>query len=301
LLVFRFPLFVSAFVTLLHGWGDIALLQAILGQLSTIGVYYLVVSSVSFLSILWTPAAGALYPALSSGYTGQGPTGVSEKLGVAMRLVNLTVLPTGTALAVIAPTALEAVYGPSLVAGAIRFAILAITIIFSAQSLLLITTLQAVGKTKPILWISLVATIIDLAAVGLGVRPLGTTAGAIGRALLALGTMTLAWWTLRRILPVPVTKGLSKAFLVAILTAAPLAIVDYALATNLHLTPFFRLPALVVVFALSFLIVSRQLSVFTEEDFELLENALPRSLRQYLDIMESIVVRERTGFQRATV
>jgi len=150
LLVFSLPLFASALVTLLQGWGDIALLQAILGQFGTTGAYYLVVTSVSFLSILWTPAAGALYPALSSSFTSQGPTGVSEKLGVAMRLVNLTVLPTGTALAVIAPTALEAVYGPSLLAGALPFAILAITIIFSAQSLLLITTLQAIGKTKPL-------------------------------------------------------------------------------------------------------------------------------------------------------
>jgi O-antigen/teichoic acid export membrane protein len=298
LLVFSLPLFASALVTLLQGWGDIALLQAILGQFGTTGAYYLVVTSVSFLSILWTPAAGALYPALSSSYTSQGPTGVSEKLGVAMRLVNLTVVPTGTALAVIAPTALEAVYGPSLAAGALPFAILAITIIFSAQGLLLITTLQAVGKTKPILWISLAATILDLAAVGLGARPLGTTAGAIGRALLALGTMTLAWWTLHRVLHVPLTHGLSKALLVAVLTAAPLAIVDYVLATNLHLTPLFRLPVLVIVFALSFLIASRELSVFTEADFELLENALPRVLRPALDAAEHLLLRRRMDPRR---
>src|SRR2546428_9133104 len=293
LLVFSLPLFASAPVTLLQGWGDIALLQAILGQFGTTGAYYLVVASVSFLSILWTPAAGALYPALSSSYTSQGPKGVSEKLGVAMRLVNLTVLPTGTALAVIAPTAIVAAYGPSLLAGTIPFAILAITIIFSAQSLLLITTLQAIGKTKPILGISLAATIVDLAAVGLGARPLGTTAGAIGRALLALGMMTLAWWTLRRILHVPLTQGLSKALLVAILTATPLAIVDYALATNLHLTPLLRLPLLVIVFASIFLIVCRELSVFTEADFELLENALPNVLRPFLDVMERLLVHRR--------
>ncbi len=95
--------------------------------------------------------------------------------------------------------------------------------------------------------------------------------------------MTLAWWTLRRVLRVPITRGLSKALLVAILTATILAIVDYVLATNLHVTPLFRLPALVIVFALSFLIVSRQLSVFTGADFELLENALPRVLRPALD------------------
>jgi O-antigen/teichoic acid export membrane protein len=215
-----------------------------------------------------------------------------------MRLVNLTVLPTGTALAIIAPTALEAVYGPSLLPGAIPFAILAITIIFSAQSLLLITTLQAIGKTKPILWISLAATIIDLAAVGLGARPLGTTAGAIGRALLALGTMTLAWWTLRRTLHVPLTHGLSKAFLIAILTATPLAIVDYVLATNLHLTPPFRLPVLVIVFASSFLIVCRQLSVLTETDFELLESALPQFAKPSLEIIERLLVRGSVDLQR---
>src|SRR2546427_970995 len=290
LLVFSLPLFASALVTLAQGWGDIALLQAILGQFGTTGAYYLVVASASFLSILWTPAAGALYPALSSSYTSQGSKGVSEKLGVAMRLVNLTVLPTGTALAVIAPTALVAVYGPSLLAGAIPFAILAITIIFSAQSLLLITTLQAIGKTKPILWISLSATIINLAAVSIGARPLGTTAGAIGRALLAISMMTLSWWTLRRVLHVPLTQGLSKALLVSVLSAVPVAIIDYVLATNLHVTPLFRLPPLVIVFGLSFLLVCRQLSVFSKTDFELLENALPRILGRFLKTLERFLV-----------
>jgi O-antigen/teichoic acid export membrane protein len=207
-----------------------------------------------------------------------------------MRLVNLTVLPTGTALAVIAPTALEAVYGPALLAGAIPFAILAITIIFSAQSLLLITTLQAIGKTKPILVISLAATIIDLATVGLGARPLGTTAGAIGRALLAIAMVTLAWWTLRRVVHVPLTRGLSEALLVSVFTAIPLAIIDYTLATYFHLPPIVRLPALVIVFALSFLLVARQLFVFRETDFELLENALPRILVRFLDVLERFLV-----------
>jgi O-antigen/teichoic acid export membrane protein len=195
---------------------------------------------------------------------------------------------------------LEAVYGPSLVAGAVPFAILAVTIIFSAQSLLLITTLQAIGKTKPILGISLAATIIDLATVGLGARPLGTTAGALGRALLAIGMMVLAWWTLRRVLHVPLTHGLSKALLVAIFTAAPAAIVDYALATNLHLASLFRLPVLVIVFALCFLTVSRELSVFTEDDFELLGNALPNVLRPSLDLVERLLI-HGGGARRNTI
>jgi hypothetical protein len=74
-----------------------------------------------------------------------------------------------------------------------------------------------------------------------------------------------------------------------------MAIIDYALATNLHATPLVRLPALVIVFALSFLVVSRQLSVFTQADFELLGNALPRNLGRFLDVLERFLVSRRIG------
>ncbi len=291
LLVFSLPLFGSALVTLLQGWGDIALLQAILGQFGTTGAYYLVVSSVAFLSILWTPAAGALYPALSSSYASDGPRTVSDKLGIATRLVNLTVLPAGAALAAVAPTALEAVYGSSLRNQAIPFAILAVTIIFSAQSLLLITALQAIGKTTHILGISLAATIIDLAAVGVGASALGTTAGAIGRALLAISMRLLSWLSIRKVLHAPVTKGLSKAVVLSLFSAVPLILVDNFLTLNLRLAPILRLPALLTVFTIGFLTVSRALFVFTENDFDLLENALPRFLTPLLRTLERVLVR----------
>jgi hypothetical protein len=102
--------------------------------------------------------------------------------------------------------------------------------------------------------------------------------------------MLLAWWTLRRVLHVPLTRGLSRALLVSVLSAVPVAILDYALTTNLHLTPLVRLPALVIFFGLSFLIVCRQLSVFTATDFELLENALPGTLGRSLDVLERVLV-----------
>ncbi len=207
LLAFSLPVFATAVITLLQGWGDITLLQALLGQLQTTGAYYIIVSSVGFLSILWTPVAGALYPALSSTYTSQGPEAVSAKLAVATRLVNITVLPTGVALAIVAPTALEAVYGRAVADEALPFALLTPTIILSAQGLLLITTLQATSHTKPLLKIYLTATIVDLALVILAARALGTTAVAIGRVLLALITVVLALRSLRP-LHAPVTQSL---------------------------------------------------------------------------------------------
>ncbi len=290
LLAFSIPLFATALVTLLQGWGDITLLQASLGQFATTGAYYLVVSSVAFLSILWTPVAGALYPALSSSYASDGPRSVSVKLGVATRLVNLTVLPAGAALAVVAPTALEAVYGNSLGNQAIPFAILAVTIVFSAQSLLLVTTLQAVGRTTHILGVSIAAIAIDLAIVAAGASSLGTTAGAIGRAVLAISMTLLAWLSLRSVLKAPVTNGLFKAIALAFVSAAPLVLVDNFLTLSFHLSPILRLPALVAVFAFCFLIASRALHVFGGEDFDLLENALPKFLTPVLEILERILV-----------
>jgi O-antigen/teichoic acid export membrane protein len=293
LLAFSLPLFVSAVVVLIQGWGDITILQGLLGQFGTTGAYYIVVSSVAFLSVLWVPAAGALYPALSSSYASKGPEAVSDKLGVATRLVNLTVLPAGTALAAVASTALQAVY-PTLGNQGIPLAILAVTIIFSAQSLLLTTTLQAVGRTSRILGISLAATTIDLAAVGFGAPALGTTAGAIGRALLAVSMLLLAWLSLRPILRAPVANGLSKAMAVAISSAVPLILVDNALSLVLHLNPIFRLLILLAVFATCFIVSSRVLSAFSENDFELLENALPEFARRALTILERLMITNRS-------
>src|SRR5256712_4040012 len=291
LLIFGLPLFASALVTLVQGWGDIALLQGILGQFGNTGAYYILVSSVSFLSILWIPVAGALYPALSSSFTREGPTAVSARLAVATRLINLTVLPTGVALAAIAPTALEAVFGTSLANQAVPFAILATTLIFTAQSLLLITTLQSVSRTRRILGISLAATTVDLVTVGFGASILGTTAGAIGRALLAITTMSLAWFSLRRVLHAPLTQGLSKALALTLLTAFPLLTVDSLLTMDFQLSPLIRVPLLIGVFVACFLATSRGFNVFNEDDLDLLNNALPKSFSPLLRRFTRLLVR----------
>src|SRR5438128_12615091 len=83
LLVFGLPLFASALVTLVQAWGDIALLQGILGQFGNTGAYYILVSSFSFLSILCILVAGALYPAFSSRSTTYRAPAHSSSLAVA--------------------------------------------------------------------------------------------------------------------------------------------------------------------------------------------------------------------------
>ena len=291
LLSFSIPVFASAIVVLFQNWGDIALLQTLVGQLQITGAYYLTVSSVAFLSILWTPVTSALYPALSSSFSSQGPRAVSERLAVTFRLVNLTVLPLGVALAAVAPTALEIVF-PGLASQALPFAILAMTVVLTAQGAILVATLQAVGRTRPLFKVYLVATILDLAAVALLAKTLGTTAGAIGRVILGLSIFLLAYRSLRPTVDVPVSHGLFKAILLTIGTSIPLLVTDQLLTQQLMLRPLLRLPIILTVFAASFLIISRTLSIFKETDFDLLKIALPNAIHRYVGFIQRLLVRK---------
>jgi len=290
LLAFSLPLFASTVIVSLQNWGDVALIQGVVGAFSTTGAYYLIISSVSFLSILWMPVSGALYPALSSSFNSQGPAAVARKLGVAARLVNLTVLPAGFSLAAISGTALVAVYGPSLANQAVPFAILAMTIIFTAQSLLLTTTLQSVGRTPQILAISAAATLVDLLVVYLGAATLGTTAGALGRVLLAIFTLFLAWLALNPVLHPPVTRGLTGGILLSAVTAFPLLVFDYVLTVSLNVRAVYQIPPLFVVFVTFYTVGSRVFSVFKHEDFVHLKLALPGFFRSVLVFIEQILV-----------
>ncbi|OLD08548.1 MAG: hypothetical protein AUI95_02870 [Crenarchaeota archaeon 13_1_40CM_3_52_4] len=67
-------------------------------------------------------------------------------------------------------------------------------------------------------------------------------------------------------------------------------IVDQILTSSFHVLPFFRLALLLVTFLGCFLIVARMFSVFTGDDFELFENALPSYSRPYLSILKRLVV-----------
>src|SRR5712692_9257000 len=125
-----------------------------------LGPYYLVVSSVNFLSVLWMPVNQAIYPALSAAHSTGDPKEVSARLTTAFRLINLTVLPISADLAAITPTALDIVYGASYVGVSLTLSILALSSIFVAQGVFLVTTLLAVGHTRRYLAVTRVSSIV---------------------------------------------------------------------------------------------------------------------------------------------
>jgi O-antigen/teichoic acid export membrane protein len=294
LLAFSLPVFGSALITFGQQYGDITILQAVIGQLSTTGAYYLIVSSVSFLSVLWIPVTQALYPALSASHATGGTEAVSERLAVAFRLTNLAVLPLGAALAAVAPTAIELVFGPTYVGQSGIFAILALATIFTAQGAILTTSLQAVGRARQVLVVTLVSTVVGLLIVITTARFVGTLGGALGRIILSVGTVILARRSMGSSIKTHTENALPIAILLAVGVGVPLAIVDDLLIG--YLSPFRRLPILLGVFALAFLAISRAFKIFRASDFGILKDALPHRFHPQLRAIEHLIVgRKKDG------
>jgi O-antigen/teichoic acid export membrane protein len=289
IMAFSLPVFASALITLGQQWGDLGIIYVLLGA-TILGPYYIVVSSVNFLSVLWMPVNQAIYPALSAAHSTGDPSEVSDRLSTAFRLINLTVLPIGAALAAITPTALDIVYGPSYVGEALTLSILSLSSIFVAQGVLLVTTLQAVGHTRRYLAITLLSTVAFMGFVGFAALPLGTLAGAIGRGLLSILIVALARFSLRNEVSTHIDSAMSKALPLAAGVALPLLALDQVFLLYHPFRPIFQLIILFGLFVVLYGGISRQLKVFHHGDFSMLHDALPRILRPYLRMIQRIIV-----------
>jgi len=289
ILAFSLPVFASALITLGQQWGDLGIIYVLLGA-TILGPYYIVVSSVNFLSVLWMPVNQAIYPALSAAHSTGDPREVSDRLATAFRLINLTVLPLGAALAAITPTALDIVYGASYVGEALTLSILSLSSIFVAQGVLLVTTLQAVGHTRRYLAVTLVSTIAFMGFVGFAALPIGTLSGAIGRALLSILIVALARFSLRREVSTHIDSALSKAIPMAAGVGLPLLALDQFFLIYHPVRPIFQLVILFGLFVILYGGISRQLKVFHHGDFAMLHDALPSILRPYLKMVQRIIV-----------
>jgi len=292
LLTFTLPLFLATLITFGQQWGDIGLLQVRLGQLPTTGGYYIIASSVGFLSAFWFPVANALNPALSAAHATGNNEGVTSRLSIAFRLTNLAVLPLGASMAAVAPTLLNIAYGPSYAttAESVPFAILTITTIFTAQAAIYASTFQAVGRTRTLLAVTLTVTILYLAWVWFLAPTLGTTAGATGRALLSSLTVYLSYNLLRPTIKTAPFKGFKDALALAIGTGLPLLAVDQLFDLFAPTRTLLRLPAFLLVFASAFVLVSREFQIFKPGDFVLLKDVLPHRYQPFLRRIERLVL-----------
>lgn len=273
ILAFSVPIFASSFIILLQGWTDIIILQLITRQFAIIGAYYLVVTSIGFLSIIWTPLVSALYPVLSLSHAATGASAVRDKLNQALRLSNLVTLPISVAIASVASIALTVLYGSAYANQATTLLILSLGSVFASEGALLLSAVQAIGKPRAVFAVVSIAFMSDVVVVTLTASSIGTVGAGIGRTLLECVTVVSAYLFLRGHVKVSPLAGIQKACLLSVCVSLPLITVSLFVHT---VNPLEELALMVGVFALALALSARMLKAFSRDDYGLLESALPQ-------------------------
>jgi len=290
LLYFSLPLFFSSLILLVLNWADVVMVASLTSDYSLTGIYYIVIRSISILSMLWIPMTTTIFPALSAQDGLENPQNITGILKTTSRYLLYIIFPSCVGLAIIAPTALSFFYGATYTKGAIPLAVLSIATIIIALHSLFTTTLTAIGKTGQILKVN---TISALSAI-LMLLALVPFFEAIGAALARLTTqiisLTLAIYALSKEIKIQLDKeALWKSALASTATVPFLLTLELVISAKLSTTQTLAIEILtaagIYVFSLYIL------KALKSQDFQLLRQALPKPLARYIHILEGIMVR----------
>jgi O-antigen/teichoic acid export membrane protein len=290
ILKFSLPLFLSSLTLLVLNWADVLIVTATTLDYSLTGIYYIALRSVTAISILWIPITTTIFPALSAKHGLKKPEDITNILKTSSRYLIYIILPSCLGLAVISPTALAFFYGSNYTSGAIPLSILSVATIIIALYSLFTTALTATGKTTQILKINgilAVSTVTTLIAV---VPFLQTVGAALARLTTQIIGFTLAFYILQKEIPVQIDKeALWKSALASAATIPFLLILETTISKNLPITQTLIIEVLTAasIYTLWLYI----LKALKTQDFELLRQALPKTLTKYINLIEKIIAR----------
>lgn len=290
LLHFSFPLFLGAITKIILNWADIVIITSLTRDLSLTGIYGIVVNSAGTLTILYASMTTTIFPVLSAHHGLKKPENISKIIKTTSRYIIYIIFPSCIGLAIIAPTALTFFYGPSYTKGAIPLTILSITAIITAFTLLLTTTLTAIGKTGQQLKINIIAAISSILALIALIPPLEITGAALARLTTQTIAFTLAVYILKKELKIRLDKeALWKSVLATTATIPVLLTLELAISTKLTTTQ--TLITELLTAAAIYLSALYILKALKKQDFELLRQAFPKPLTKYINVVERIIVR----------
>lgn len=290
ILSYSFPLFLTHITSLILHWADIVIITALTGDLSLTGVYFITISSVGMLSMLYVPMMTTIFPALSAHHGLQKPESISKILKITSRIIIYILFPACIALAIIAPTALTFFYGSTYAIGAIPLAILSITRIIMGLALPFATTLTAIGKTRQILKINILAATSLILMLLLLVPLLETTGAAFAHLITQIMFLALAIYLLKKEIKIRLDKEALWKSAVSITAFIPFLIaIELTLSTKLSTIQTLGLEMLTAVAIYTFSLYS--LKALNRQDFQLIRQALPKFLTKYINIIERKIVR----------
>jgi len=289
ILKFSLPLFLGSLPPLVLNWADIVGITVMTSDYSSTGIYYIVLRSATVLSILWIPISTTIFPALSAKHGLKRPEDVTNILKKSSRYLIYTILPCCLGLAAISPTALAFFYGPSYTPGAIPLSILSVATIIIALYSLLTTGLIAIGKTTQILELNIISAILTISILATTIPFLQTVGAALTRLITQIIGITIAFYMLQKEVRVELDKeALWKSTLASITIIPFLLIFEAIISKNLSITQTLILEILTAVGMYAFSL--RILKALKTQDFELLRQALPKTLTKFVNLVEKIIV-----------
>lgn len=247
LLRFSMPIYGANIIMLIQSWLDVAVLSSVV-SLSIVGAYYIAMSSVSILSILWSPLSSALFPILSW-INGSSNKDEALKLNKkALGIVTAIVLPLSIALASTSRTALSIVYGVKYIDASLPFTILACSITLSAYASIYSVGLQSIGRTKPIFMAGAISIMVYTFLLLTIARTLGQVGAAIARAFMS----TISFLILYKEVEIKTPENLKRSIVIAIIIALILIPIELLLNAELYVKAFIELITLIMVLLITF-------------------------------------------------
>ena len=271
--VFIFSLFMMGFwfTKLLAESIDHFLVLSLIGLIA-LGFYTTAVAISMFLEIIGVPILSTLTPSLSNAYGQKGEETVPSIVGKAFRYMALLFSPIPLLISVLSQLIINVIAGPTYFHSVLPLAIICIGLASYGFSLVMISTLTAIGKARSVFISYIAALLIEILTGFLLILYFGIIGAAIARSLMYLILLIQLYWFTKRNFHKLI---LDKEMLVKIISSFTVAILAISIIVIITGSSTILLGLYVLIFLLVYLLVLLLFKALTVDDLELLMKIIP--------------------------
>jgi O-antigen/teichoic acid export membrane protein len=292
LLTFSLPLLVMNVVTALSDWIDRALFLALSQDLEALGVYELVIRGASSLAVIWAIIDVIILPVFSETYGNMGKTTLTRPLKRALRYLIFMYFPAALSLATISRTVMALLFGREYVVGHIPLAILSIFSIGTAFTIIMGSTLKAIGETRVFVKAALISLIVDSVVVAF-CTPFFNLYGAVaGRVGAILVVFFYVFYELKRHIRIEFdVQSLWKGALASVALIAPLRLFEELVSAHFIDSPVLTIGIEILLGLVCYVLGLFLLKALNRDDFRLMKQLMPKALTRILTVFERLLIR----------
>jgi O-antigen/teichoic acid export membrane protein len=297
LLMFSFPIYVSALLTFLVNWVDQILVLPFKGT-DVLGVYSIAVRASVVPNLVSVAIITALFPKLSELHSAFGSGGLRDSFKTSTRYAAFIGFPVSLMVATLAYPIIVLFATVRYVDAVVPLAVMCIASLPSTLGAAIIPTFYTLKKTKAASLITGFSIVLQafLSFISLAVLNLDLTSVAFSRLFAAVGGLVLGVYVLRLSLKIEFDKEAvwksATASIVMVFSLFGLELLRTFLEPSSYQFLVLRirqLPIYVIVGMTVYLLSLVALRAIKKRDIELLRDFLPSSLRWIADLVNRIM------------